>query len=81
MAEGRTKTMMEIWPIERHLNVLKEKYTSDSECIFVAPSIYPDSRRQIDWIAADTNGEDRIRPYKIDEFIDFLETSEHLYAL
>lgn len=81
MAEGRTQTMMEIWPIERHLNVFKEKYTSDSECIFVAPSIYPDSRRQIDWIAADTNGEDRIRPYKIDEFIDFLETSEHLYAL
>ena len=29
MAEGRTQTMMEIWPIERHLMEFKEKYTND----------------------------------------------------
>lgn len=81
MAEGRTQTMMEIWPIERHLLEFKEKYTEDSESIFIAPSIYPDSIKQIKWVAYESEGKNRIRPYRIDEFINFLETTEHLYAV
>lgn len=81
MSEGRTQTMMEIWPIERHLKAFKDKYTEDSESIFVAPSIYPDSQRQIDWIASESHGADIIRPYKIDDFVEYLESTEHLYAV
>lgn len=81
MAEGRTQTMMEIWPIERHLIEFKEKYTENSQSIFVAPSIYPDSQRQIDWVKDQSNGKNVIRPYKIKDFVSFLETTEHLYAI
>ncbi len=81
MAEGRTQTMMEIWPIERHLVEFKEKYTEDSESIFIAPSIYSDSLKQIKWVAFESGGKNRIRPYKIEDFVSFLESAEHLYAV
>lgn len=80
MAEGRTQTMMEIWPIERHLVDFKEKYTEDADSIFIAPSIFSDSLRQIKFVADDSKGRNRIRPYRIDDFLSFLETAEHLYA-
>lgn len=80
MAEGRTQTMMEIWPVERHLKNFKEKYTEDSECIFIAPTIYSDSLRQIEFVAYKSDGANIIRPYKIEDFISFLETAEHLYV-
>ena len=78
MAEGRTQTMMEIWPIERHLRDFKEKYTNNSQCVFVAPSIYSDSERQIKFVEADKGY--IIRPYKIIDFITFLETNKILYC-
>lgn len=81
MAEGRTQTMMEVWPIERHLIEFKEKYTEDSESILIAPSIYPDSIKQINWLAYESKGKNIIRPYKIEDFVSYLETSEHLYAV
>lgn len=79
MAQGRTQTMMEVWPIERHLIEFKEKYTKDSECVFVAPTIFSDSQRQIDFVSFSSKGENRIRPYKIDAFIEYLETANALY--
>lgn len=79
MAQGRTQTMMEVWPIERHLIEFKEKYTDDSECVFVAPTIFSDSQRQIDFVSFSSNGKNRIRPYKIDAFIEYLETANALY--
>ena len=79
MAEGRQQTMMEIWPIERHLVAFKEKYTPNSQCIFVAPSIFSDSIRQIEWVKG-MNGH-TIRPYKISDFICYLETETKLYAI
>lgn len=78
MAEGRTQTMMEIWPIERHLRGFKEKHTNNSQCVFVAPSIYSDSERQIKFVEADKGY--IIRPYKIIDFITFLETNKILYC-
>lgn len=81
MAEGRTQTMMEIWPIERHLNDFKKKYSENSESIFVAPSLYPDSIKQIKWVAYESKGKNTIRPYRIADFVSFLETTDHLYAV
>ena len=81
MAQGRTQTMMEIWPIERHLEEFREKYTEDSESIFIAPSIYSDSIKQIKWVAYESEGKNIIRPYRIEDFVSFLETTEHLYAV
>lgn len=79
MLEGSTQRIVEIIPIERHLVSFKEKYTEDSQCIFVAPSIYCDSQREIAWIKFDSNGKNVIRPYKIDDFVNFLENSRRLY--
>lgn len=78
MAEGRTQTMMEIWPISRHLEEFKDKYKAQaSQCVFIAPSIFSDSYDQINWV------KDRkflmIRPYRIAEFVTYLESSTVLY--
>lgn len=77
MAEGRTQTMMEVWPIERHLVSFKEITSSESQCVFVAPSIYADTNRQIDYVR--TTAGHIIRPYKIVDFISFLENTDKLY--
>ncbi len=77
MATGRTQTMMEVWPIERHLTDFQKNQTS--QCVFVAPSIYSDSRRQIEFVSYSSNGEKQIRPYSIDEFIGYLELNDYLY--
>lgn len=79
MAEGRTQTMMEVWPIARHLEEFKTRCKADdSQCVFIAPSIFADSKDQIDW-TADRKGL-KIRPFKIDEFINYLDVSEMLYC-
>lgn len=72
--------MMEIRPIERHLVDFQEKYTEDADSIFIAPSIFSDSLRQIKFVTDDSKGRNRIRPYRINDFLSFLETAEHLYA-
>lgn len=77
MATGRTQTMMEIWPIERHLVEIQR--TIESQCIFIAPTIFPDSKRQIDFVSYSTNGNVIIRPYTILDFISFLENTKSLY--
>lgn len=78
MSEGRQQTIMEIWPICRHLDLYKNK-NPKTECIFVAPTIYIDSRRQINFAKKEYNN--LIRPYVINDFIDFLEKSEKLSFL
>lgn len=79
-AEGRTQTIMEIWPIERHLHTFKDKYTHNSQCIFIAPSIYTDSESQIEFVKFHSKGKDIIRPYKIEDFITYLEETSQLYS-
>ncbi|WP_404981418.1 AlwI family type II restriction endonuclease [Capnocytophaga granulosa] len=78
MAEGRTQTIMEIWPIERHLEDFKKHFSENSQCIFVAPSIFSDSMRQIQFVKQDKGH--YIRPYKISAFIHFLENTQQLYS-
>lgn len=78
MAEGRQQTMMEVWPISRHLEDFKEKYEfDDSQCVFVAPSIFADTKDQIDW--AKDRKQVVIRPYKIVDFISYLDSTTTLY--
>lgn len=78
MAEGRTQTMMEIWPIERHLGEFQDKTNLQSQAIFVAPSIFPDSKRQIDYVQFSSHK--IIRPYTIEQFLEFLNKASSLYA-
>lgn len=77
MAEGRTQTMMEIWPIERHLQDFIKENNFDAQCVFVAPSIYPDSKRQIDFVKFTNNL--TIRDYSIDKMTEYLENAKTLY--
>ena len=77
MAEGRTQTMMEVWPIERHLAQFIEDNKLESQCIFTAPTIYSDSKRQIDFVKF-TN-KLTIRDYPIDDFTKYLETEKQLF--
>lgn len=80
MAEGRQQTIMEVWPISRHLEEFKGKYEfGDSQCVFVAPSIFADTKDQIDW--AKDRKQVVIRPYKIVDFINFLDTATTLYSV
>lgn len=76
MSGGRTQTMMEIWPIERHLKAYQH-FFKEAQCIFVAPSIFSDSYMQIQFLK--TCNASIIRPFKITDFIWYLETSDTLY--
>lgn len=78
MSEGRQQTMMEVWPIARHLKELREKYECENfQCVFLAPSIFVDSENQIDWVK--DKKQLVIRPYKIVDFILTIWIQQHLY--
>ena len=77
MSGGRTQTMMEVWPIARHLEEFSKKANSNSMCHFVAPSIYIDSKKQIKYVRH-TEGLN-IKHRTISDFIDFLENRNRLY--
>ncbi len=77
MAQGRTQTIMEVWPIERHLVEFKEKYDVPSQCVLIAPSIFNDTVRQIEFVKFTSDL--LIRPYKIEDFVGYLEGTQTLY--
>lgn len=77
MAEGRMQTTMEVWPITRHLSDFSGTIEGDSQCLFIAPSIYSDTRDQIDW--SRERKMLNIRPYTINEFVNYLDNTNFLY--
>ncbi|MBO6255083.1 MAG: AlwI family type II restriction endonuclease [Bacteroidaceae bacterium] len=77
MATGRTQTMMEVWPIERHLDDFQRE--RKAQCIFVAPSIFSDSQRQIEFVTFQSHGKKKIRAFAIDDLIIFLEHTPSLF--
>ena len=77
MSEGRTQTMMEVWPITRHLEEFG-KQTKNSMCYFIAPSIFRDSVRQIKFVKKEDNL--FISPKTIEEFLEHLDSSDVLYT-
>ena len=76
MSEGRTQTMMEVWPISRHLEEF-EKKAKNSMCYFIAPSIFSDSVKQINYVKQTDNL--FISPKTIEEFLGHLEQTDILY--
>lgn len=76
MSEGRTQTMMEVWPIARHLQEFGKK-AKNSMCYFVAPSIFTDSVRQIEYVKEKDNL--TIYPKTIKEFLEHLDNNTVLY--
>ena len=79
MAEGRTQTMMEIWPIERHLEDFIKNNNFEAQAIFTAPTIYADSKRQIDYVKY--SKQLVIRDYAIDSLVEYLENKDKLYEV
>lgn len=77
MVKGRQQTMMEIWPIQRHLSEFITEHNISSQCIFIAPSIFTDSKDQIDWVKDRKNL--IIRDYAIDDWTKYLEKEKTLY--
>lgn len=77
MSEGRLQTIMEIWPISRHLEEFGKGVTN-SMCYFIAPSIFKDSIRQIDFVKE--KDKLSIVPKTIEEFLVYIESRETLYA-
>lgn len=76
MSGGRIQTVMEVWPISRHLEDIKKK-TPNSICYFIAPSIFIDSLRQIQYIKQKEDLD--IYPKTISEFVELLDNSQTLY--
>ncbi len=77
MSEGRTQTMMEVWPISRHLAGFGKK-TENSMCYFVAPSIFSDSIKQIEYVKQTENL--FILPKSIEEFLKHIDNRNVLYS-
>jgi hypothetical protein len=78
MSEGRTQTMMEVWPITRHLEKFQQDY-KNAMCYFVAPSIFIDSSRQIKYTKTEENL--NIEAYTIMNFINYLENNTKLFHI
>ena len=77
MSEGRMQTVMEIWPIARHLEEFSKKMEK-SMCYFIAPTIFKDSIRQIEFVKEKENL--FISPKTIEEFLEHLDKSRVLYT-
>ena len=59
---------------------IEEKYECENfQCVFLAPSIFVDSENQIDWVK--DKKQLVIRPYKIVDFINYLDTAASLYQI
>ncbi|AEE12702.1 AlwI family type II restriction endonuclease [Porphyromonas asaccharolytica] len=79
-AGGRTQTMMECWPVGRHLETFaKESGDFNAEGVFVAPTLYIDTIDQFSWLKERKGLV--VRSYKISDFISFLEKSTTLISI
>lgn len=78
MSEGRSQTIMEVWPITRHLEDFKVNYEK-SMCYFIAPSLFIDTVRQIKFVKSEDNLD--IEPFTINTFVEHLETTQQLYHI
>ena len=65
---------------QKEVKELREKYECENfQCVFLAPSIFVDSENQIDWVK--DKKQLVIRPYKIVDFINYLDTAASLYQI
>ncbi len=75
MSEGRTQVVMEGWPVKRHLEAFKAAH-SDAGCVFVAPTLYADTKDQFEW----TYERKKLytAPFTIKEFVEELDTEKEI---
>lgn len=78
MSEGRIQTIMEVWPIARHLEEFS-KNNKNSMCYFVAPSIFKDSERQIKYVKEKENL--FILPKTIEKFLQHIDRRKKLFFM
>ena len=79
MAGGRTQTMMEAWPVGRHLEAFaRNNPDRDTQGVFVAPSLYPDTIDQFAWLR--DRRRQVVRSFRIADFVAFLEKSDTLFV-
>ena len=64
--------------VETHLEEFQKEI--NAQCVFIAPSIYRDSLQQIQFVSYQSNGKREIRPYAINDFVDYLENTDYLYS-
>ncbi len=76
MSTGRTQTMMEVWPIARHLEAFSAN-VGQAVGYFVAPSIYPDSLDQLEFV--EDRRQLRFKALSIADFVGHLENATNLY--
>ncbi|MBE8158251.1 MAG: AlwI family type II restriction endonuclease, partial [Betaproteobacteria bacterium] len=77
MLEGRAQTVAEVWPIGRHLEEFQKK-AHNSMCYFVAPSIFPDFVKQINFLRKEDGL--RLLPKTIPEFLNHMKKATVLYV-
>jgi len=77
ISEGRSQTIMEVWPITRHLESFGSQ-VDNSMCYFIAPSIFIDSKRQINFVKK--TEKIHIVPKTIREFLDYIDSNNALYC-
>lgn len=78
MSEGRIQTVMEVWPIARHLEEFS-KNKENSMCYFIAPSIFKDSERQIKYVREKEKL--FILPKTIEEFLEHINKKKKLFYI
>ena len=78
MTEGRAQVMSEGWPVGRHLEEFSKR-EGTSSCVFVAPTIYGDTRSQFSWTFAAKKL--FTKPFTIKEFVGELEKNESAITL
>ena len=76
MSVGRGQTVMEVWPIVRHLEEFQKEIKS-AICYFIAPSIYQDSVRQINYV--EEKEKFIIKPKTIEEFLELVENQRDFF--
>lgn len=78
MSGGRAQTLMEVWPIARHLEQFNERVENRGMCYFVAPSIFIDSERQIQFAQKEYGL--HIVAKTLKEFLQYIEKRSKLYV-
>ena len=69
----------EIIPISRHLREAKQKRREEAFSVFVAPVVHPDTIEAADWQKHKYNAD--ILPFNINEFIEKINSSDHVSQL
>lgn len=79
LIQGRRQVEGEMLPITRHLSELQKTTSKECVALFVAPTIYPDAKRYVEWV--NFNEHLRIVNFDIDKLVDDVRDSDRLSEL